>query len=193
MVSMAPNTQHYNFTYKWTDVCRDKREKTVGNFRLGSTMDVLSRDGRFDKFVKIIKQAHLDRWFENPTYDNTHTLFVTTDDQIPLNFLNSLDHYKARKFVQSYTLKGVADIQYMLANGDTVYFPECPENPIIAVVQVTKGTVIKETPQRINKRVPYLEGSIVINKVGKVLREIKTNNGVIIILDGLANVDTVST
>ena len=195
MVSMAPNTLHYNFTHKWENMCmkpdsctRHHRGMDTNTYRKGTTMDILSSDSRFKKFTKIIQQAQLDSYLENPTYYNTHTIFVTDDTKIPDGFLNSLDFLKAHAFIESYTLKGVADEQYLLNLGDAVLMSKCDKNPILSIVTQVHAPYDANAPHRINQAKIPAQGQIMINKIGRVIGQIKTDNGVIIILDNIANV-----
>ncbi len=170
MVSMSPNTLHYNFTNKWRNPCLTKdcndfstvsREKIKNNL-----FDILLRDPSLSKTVSIIKMAHLEDYFRTaPGY----TLFVTIDEKIPDSFIKTLDSYDARKFILSYTLKSELPLSELRDRGDAVYQSCVSGSPILSILD-----------DKTNK--------ITINKVGIAIRDISSKNGTIIVMDNIADV-----
>ena len=166
MVSMQPNTQRYNYTYKWEKLCNKPKYAEINN---NTIYDVLNTDGRFSKTVSLINKAQLKGFFKSH-YDG-YTIFVTEDKNIPDSFVESADLFIAETFINSYTLDGMAEADYLLANGSSVYIPRKYKynNPILVVVG--------EDSQ-----------SIHVNKVGRLVEQINTTNGVILVLDNIGQV-----
>ncbi len=170
MVSMSPNTLHYNFTHKWRNPCLTKdcddfsavrRDKLKHNL-----FDILLSDPKLSKTVSIVKKAHLEEYFRSaPGY----TLFVTTDERIPDNFIKTLDSYDSRRFILSYTLKSELPLGELRERGDSVYQSCVSGSPVLSIFDEKSGTIY-------------------INKVGRPISEIRGKNGTVIILDNIADV-----
>lgn len=170
MVSMGPNTQRYDYTYRYTNLCDKKTEETCDY--TGTIYDVLKKDGRFTKTLKIIDLGLLKDFLTCVNQrKNGLTLFVTEDKHIPDSFMKELDVLKAEILINSYMLPGVADKDYLLSNGSSVYFPR-KYNPVL--VEINKSQ------------------EILVNKVGKLIDSLSATNGYIHILDNLADVSYVN-
>lgn len=168
MVSMGPNTLHYNFTNKWRNPCINKScndfstvHQTIIN---NGIFDALVKRPDLSKTVSIIKKAHLDTFFNSSL---RHTIFVAKDSSIPDTFMSTLDSYDSRRFILAYSVAVKTSIDELRKNDDTVYQTGLAGTPLLS----------------------FVDGdSIIINKVGKVIEEIFTKNGTIIIMDNIANV-----
>ena len=176
MVSMQPNSQLYNLTYKFDRPLCDK--KACKDVDVGGIYDVLKNEGKFTKTIELIERGGLKARYKNiiSKYGmeaGGMTLFVTDDSNIPNTFLTTADKFKSEAFISSYTLKGVADIKYLIKNGTTVYKTLDQDNPILCMVRVDNYGKIAE---------------ISINRIGRVVKEIKTANGNIVVLDNIADV-----
>lgn len=181
MVSMLPNSQLYDLSYKYdySPLCNPQpveEEKDTG-----SIYDVLKKDRNFSKTVALIDRADLKSYYKNlfPGRNELQygiTLFVTDNSKIPDVFSKSIDKMTAAVFIKSYTLSGVANINYLISNGSTVYKTNNNDNPILCNVKECKSCT----------NIRNIE--IVINNVGRVVREIKTTNGTIIVLDNIAKI-----
>jgi hypothetical protein len=171
MVSMAPNTQRYDYTYTYTNLC--DKQKPTEDFT-GTIYDLLVKDNRFTKTVKIIDTGLLKNVLAIPPNRNGLTLFVTLDDNIPDHYMNSLDTFKAQTLINSYLLPGVASKEYLLQNGSAVYMPRKYHynNPMIIEVNDAK--------------------EILVNKVGQLKETISATNGYIHVLDNLADVSYIN-
>ena len=170
MVSMSPNTQRYDYTYRYTDLCKKPLNETCDY--TGTIYDVLEKDGRFTKTIKIINLGLLKNFLTCVNQQkNGLTLFVTADENIPDFFMKDLDVFKAEILINSYLLPGVADKEYLLANGSSIYFPR-KYNPVL--VEINQS------------------GDILVNKVGKYIESISATNGYIHVLDNLADVSYVN-
>jgi hypothetical protein len=173
MVSILPNSQLYNLTYKF-----ERPKKVCEEIDVGGIYDVLKKDSKFSKTVELIDRGGLKARYKNiiSKYGmeaGGMTLFVTDDSNIPNSFLSNSDKFKSEAFIRSYTLNGVADIKYLVKNGTTVYKTLDQDNPILCVVKSgSEGKLVE----------------ISINHVGRVVKEIRTGNGNIIVLDNIANV-----
>lgn len=175
MVSILPNSQLYNLTYKFEKSLCDKPVRKEVN--LGTIYDVLKNDPKFSKTVDLIDRGELKYMFK--TLSNHYgtqagglTLFVTDDSHIPDAFVKTADLFRSEVFIRSYTLNGVADIKYLIGNGTTVYRSRNDSNPILCNVKQHDGNQVELT----------------INRVGRVVSEIKTTNGTIITMDNIADV-----
>ena len=168
MVSMGPNTLHYNFTNKWRNPCINKScndFSTVHQTSINNNIfDVLKTRPDLSKTVSIIKKAHLDTFFNTSL---RHTIFVAKDSSIPDTFISTLDSYDSRRFILAYSVSAKISIDELKTNDDTVYQSGLPGTPLLSLVN---------------------GNSIIINKVGKVIEEISARNGTIIIMDNIANV-----
>ena len=175
MVSILPNSQLYNLTYKFDkSLCSKPAHKEVNN---GTIYDVLKNDRKFSKIVELIDKGELKYMFKAITnHYGTQagglTLFVTDDAHIPDVFVKSADKFRAEVFIRSYTFSGIADIKYLVDNGTTIYKTRNDVNPILCNVK-----------QHDDKQV-----EVTINRVGRVVSEIKTTNGIIITMDNIADV-----
>lgn len=192
MVSMGPNVQHYDFTHRWVDLCKGDtcRNKPLKKLevRKGSLLDALNTKPELSKIKRIVEMARLEHFLQMPSYYNRHTLFVTENKNIPDAFMESLDFDKARRFITAYLLKGTANTQYLLNNGDSIYTTYNNEAPMLAVVSITgKTQYIANELHRTQQPKEILKGEIIINKVGKVQNEITVDDGVIIVLDNMAD------
>jgi predicted mannosyl-3-phosphoglycerate phosphatase (HAD superfamily) len=85
--------------------------------------------------------------------------------------MKDLDVFKAEILINSYLLPGVADKDYLLANGPSIYFPR-KYNPVLLEINQS--------------------GDILVNKVGKYIESISATNGYIHVLDNLADVSYVN-
>lgn len=168
---MAPNTQRYDYTYKYTNLCKKEEEPDIIP---GTIFDLLQKDKRFTKTVQIIKTGLMNKVLTNDPVRNGFTLFVTEDENIPDSYMNNLDLFKAQTLINSYLLPGVASKEYLVQNGSAVYMPRKYHynNPMIVEVND--------------------HGEILVNKVGKVKESIGATNGFIHILDNLADVSYIN-
>jgi hypothetical protein len=193
MVSIGPNIQHYDFSHRWIDLCkldscRGKPQPPKVEERKTSLIGILQTKQEFSKTMKIIELARARDFLQTPSYYGNHTLFVTDDKNIPDAFIESLDYDSARKFINSYILKGTTSIQYLLANGDTIYTTVDETAPLLSIVSITQRQPYKAYDQhRIQQPAEILKGDITINKVGKVISEIPVDNGMIIVMDNIAS------
>ena len=112
----------------------------------------------------------------NGTEGGGMTLLVTPDAHIPDKFVESADLYTAMIFLKSYTFIGVADIDYLIKNGTSVYNTLSNDNPVLCVVKTDGGQNIE----------------ITINRVGRVVKQLNASNGNIIELDNIAQVGYVN-
>ena len=176
---MLPNSQLYDLTYTYR---RPLCEKPIIKYKdLGTIYDVLRDSGNFKKTVSLIEKARMSLQYRqtggiNGTEGGGMTLFVVNDSHIPDKFVETSNLYNASVFLKSYTLDGVATIDYIIKNGTSVYNTLLDGNPALCVVK-TDGPKIAE---------------ITINRVGRIVREYKTTNGMIIELDNIANVDYIN-
>lgn len=171
MVSMAPNTQRYDYTYKYTDLC--KKENAPEEYT-GTIFNLLEKDKRFTRTIQIIKTGRLKDELTKPPVRNGFTLFVTEDGNIPDHYMNNLDVFRAEVLINSYLLPGVASKEYLIENGSAIYMPKKYHynNPLI--VEVNDA------------------GEVLVNKVGKVKETISATNGYIHVLDNLADVSYIN-
>ena len=180
MVSMAPNSQLYDLSYKYKASPFCKPAPRLVEQDMGTIYDVLKRYKNFTKTVKLIDIGDTGYLYSRLFVDRSEvqhgiTLFVTDDSKIPQEFVEFSDKMAAGVFLKSYTVAGVADIDYLVKNGTSVYKTRNNDNPILCNVR------------NIGKEV-----EITINRIGRVVREIKTTNGNIIVLDNIANVGNVN-
>ena len=167
MVSMLPNTQRYDYTYKNTDLCDKPKYSQVNK---NTIYDIIKSDKRFSKTLRLIEKAQLKEFFSG-IYDG-YTLFITEDSHIPDSFVNNADLFIAETFINSYTLMGNADIKYLLKNGSSVYTPKKYkyQNPILVIVD---------------------NDNIFVNKIGKITGQMFASNGIIQVMDNIAQVSYV--
>jgi hypothetical protein len=190
---MSPNTLHYNFSHTWKNVCESNecasfnslpKPKAVTN----NLYDVISKEPTLTKTTKIIQKGNLENHFKHGSY----TLFVTEDINIPDAFVDMLDYYNARKFIMSYTIKATGSIEQLFERGDAVYESSQIGSPILSIVDNAKNTQPK-IPNPVLRSIQQqpmqdVGGTIVINKVGKVIRQIHSSTGNIIVMNNIANV-----
>lgn len=200
MVSMGPNTLHYNFTNKWRKPCEANECSPLHSIHTPKTVndnlyDMISKEPTLSKTTKIIQKGNLVNHFKNGSY----TLFVTEDINIPDSFIDMLDYYNSRKFILSYTIKALGSIEQLLDSGNSVYESSQIGSPILSIVTDRQSIQagIQEnihdifttsSLRRIQQPKPTITGTIVINKVGKVTHQIKSSTGNIIIMNNIANV-----
>lgn len=161
---MAPNSQRYDYTYRYTDLCNKKKAEDPDT---NTIYDVIKHTPRFSKTYKMIEAALLKKYLRS-TGDG-YTFFVTEDKNIPDSWMDKLDTFRAQNFLNSYIVPGEADMSYLRKNGSSVYIPRKYHynNPLLVLVN---------------------GDDIIVNKVGKVIEEIKTENGYIHVLDNIAEV-----
>ena len=170
MVSMGPNTQRYDLTYQYTDLCH--KTEYIPDIT-GSIYDLLEKDGHFSRTLHMIDVALLKSLLSSTEENHGYTIFVTEDDHIPDNFMKDMNTFKAETIINSYILPGVADYHYFFQNGSSVFFPRKYHynNPILMELS---------------------DGHVYINRVGKIIRTISAKNGYIHVLDNLADVSYVN-
>ena len=184
MVSILPNSQLYNLTYKFNkSLCDTSTPRSPDN---GTVYDVLKSDPKFSKTVELINRSGLRHNYDKimNTYGTEAgglTLFVTDDSNIPDLFINTADRFRSEVFLRSYTLNGIADIKYIINNGTTVYKTRDGGNPILCTVKGCKKCDDSDTQVEIS-----------INRVGRIVKEVRTTNGLIIMMDNIANVGYVN-
>ena len=167
MVSMQPYTERYDFSYQYLpSLCKKTQKEKINPTTI---FGILSSHQNFSKTCFLIKKANLADYLSKDFYGKGYTLFVTEDTNLPDTFMNTMDLMTSLMFINSYTLNGAADIPYLLQNGSSVYTTRTPENPILVIVNENK--------------------SIYVNKVGKILYSIPASNGIIHVLDNIAQVD----
>jgi hypothetical protein len=171
MVSMGPNTQRYDLTYQYTDLCnKTKIKKDI----TGSIYDLLQKDGNFSRTLRMIDLALLKPLLSNTEDKIGLTIFVTSDDNITNEYMEHINVFRAETLINSYILEGVADFHYFIQNGSSVFFPRKYHynNPILMELDG--------------------KGNVFINRVGKIIRSISAKNGYIHVLDHLADVSYLS-
>jgi hypothetical protein len=171
MVSMGPYTQRYDYTYRYTDLCNKKPLFETCDYT-GTIYDLLEKDKRFSKTIKIINMGLLKAYLTCVNQQKSGlTLFVTEDKNIPDSFMNDLNVLKAEVLINSYMLPGIADESYLIENGSSVYFPR-KYNPVLVEINGSN--------------------EVLVNKVGKLKESIPATNGYIHVLDNLADVSYVN-
>lgn len=174
MVSMAPNTQRYDYSYKYNkNFCSMKENPKSKGFVEGTMYDLLQSDQKFAKTVKIVELANLKNLLGNNA--NGLTLFVTEDTNIPDKFMEDLDLFTAENFINAYLVPGIASKEYLLQNGSAVYIPRKYHynNPLFVEVD-------RDTQQ------------FTVNRVGQYVRSISCTNGYIHVLDNLAQISYIN-
>ena len=167
---MAPNSEKYNFTYKWNpSLCESKsKPKQMG----GRTIyDVLKADAKFTKITKLIDMGMLAEYLKKD--HGGFTLFVTEDSNVPDSFMNTTDLFTSKSLINSYLLDGVGSQDYLIKNMSSVYKPKNQDNPILIYI-------------------PENTRDIYVNKVGKILYSIPASNGVIHVMSNMAQVQYVN-
>lgn len=166
---MLPNTQRYDLTYLWTKPpCVKPKYAEIDH---NTIYDKIKRDPRFSKTLELIEKARLKDLLADYSDLVGYTFFITEDKNIPDSFMKTADLFTAETLLNSYLVNGVADKDLLLSNGSSVYIPRKykDENPILAIVP--EGSV-----------------DVYINKVGKLIQETKCVNGVIHVMDNIAQV-----
>jgi hypothetical protein len=183
MVSMSPNTLHYNFTNKWKNIDDCVRfDNLTSPLQIPNNMyDMISNDSTLKKTLEMIKKGHLEKHFKSGSF----TLFVTTDDKIPDSFIESLDYYNSRKFILAHTIKAKGSIEQLIDRGTTVYESSQIGCPILASINRKSSN---DGIRRIQQPTTHFTGEIVINKVGKVIKQLQSSTGNIIIMNNIANI-----
>ena len=169
MVSMLPNTQRYDLTYLWTKPpCVKPKYAEIDN---NTIYDVIRKNPKFSKTLQLVEKARLKNILADYSNLIGYTMFITEDQNIPDSFMKEADLFTAETLLNSYLVVGVADRELLLSNGSSVYTPRKykDENPILAIVP--EGT-----------------SDIYINKVGKIIGEIRAVNGVVHVMDNIAQV-----
>ena len=169
MVSMQPYSERYDFSFKYMpSLCSSQKKKPV-YINPTTIYGILKNNPTFSKIVKLIERGNLSEYLTKEFYENGYTLFVVEDKNMPDSFVNTMDLFTSRQFINSYLINGIADKKYLIANGSSVYSPFTRENPILAVVTE--------------------RNNIYINKVGKLMYSIPASNGIIHVLDNIAQID----
>jgi len=165
---MAPNSQRYDYTYTYTDLCNKKKIEETDT---DTIYDILKRNPRFSKTLKMIDMALLKNFLKSK--GDGYTIFVTEDSNIPDEWMRDLDVFKAQNFINSYIVIGEADRDYLVKNGSSIYIPRKYHynNPILVLVH---------------------DNEIIVNNVGKITYELQANNGFIHVLDNIAEVSYVN-
>ena len=179
MVSMLPNSQLYDLSYTYKRPLCQKITTKYEDY--GTIYDVLRNSGNYKKTIALIEKARMSLFYRqvggiNGTEGGGTTLFVTDDSHIPDKFVESANLYTAMTFLKSYTFIGVADIDYIIRNGTSVYNTLSNDNPVLCVVKTDGGKNIE----------------ITINRVGRIVKQLKSSNGNIIELDNIAQVGYVN-
>jgi uncharacterized surface protein with fasciclin (FAS1) repeats len=173
MVSMLPNTQRYDLTYQWTKPpCVKPKYAEINN---NTIYDLIKNNKRFSKTFKLIEKARLRDLLADYSNPIGYTFFITEDKNIPDSFMEKADLFMAETLLNSYLVNGVAHKELLLSNGNSIYNPRRykQENPILAIVP--EGT-----------------SDIYINKVGKIVEEFTAVNGVIHVMDNIAQVSYIN-
>ena len=164
MVSMQPYSERYDFSFKYMpSLCAKHPSKYINP---STIYGIIKNNETFSNFARLIEKANMSEYLSSPDY--RYTLFVTENKQIPDSVTESMDMFTSRQFVNSYLINGIADKNYKIENGSSIYTPFTKENSILAVVTENK--------------------QIYINKVGKLLYTLTASNGIIHVLDNIAQV-----
>jgi hypothetical protein len=164
---MQPSSERYDFKFKYMpDLCTEV-EPVESKFN--SIYHLLQKAAGFKKTVELIRRAHMEEYLSaQEMYSSGYTLFVTTDSNVPNAFASNSDAGTSREFIESYLLIGTADVPYLLRNGSSVYVTKNKANPVVIFVSD--------------------DNSIVINRIGKIIYSIPAANGIIHVLDNIAQV-----
>ena len=160
---MSPNTERYNFTFKWNNLC-ENRKPTINP---DTVYGILKSNQVFTKTVKLIEDGMLAEYLSK-NYDG-FTLFVTSDANIPDSFMKSTDLFTSKKFINSYLLNGIATPEYLLKNSSSIYKTVSGDNPLLIYI-------------------PENTRDIYVNKIGKILYNLNALNGVIYVMDNITQV-----
>lgn len=174
---MQPTFLTYDISHKYTpSLCnRTIRQSHVNSLTVHNCVKNL-----FKNTYRLMEKGHIAHLYNQignnvATELNGITLFVVDDSKIPDKFIEDCSLFRARVFINSYTLNGVATIDYLVENGSTMYDTKNTDNPIFCNVRQDDHFT-----------------EITINGVGRVVKEIKCTNGNIIVLDNIANVTYVN-
>jgi len=191
MTAMLPSSQLYTQDYRYLpNLCKlqNDADRCVGYpitkdiVDRNTIYDMLKKDTQLQKTVQIIDRSGLLKYFRQsgdlPGTDvNGITLFACVDEKIPQSFIDNISLFRSNTFLNSYTLKGVANIPYLVENGTTVYRTRSGDNPILCTVNQSNYTVGGDSRR---------DTEVIINGVGRVVKEINCSNGTIIVLDNIA-------
>jgi hypothetical protein len=191
MTAMLPNSQLYTQNYRYMpNVCQLQTvaDRCYGyaisqdNVDRNTIYDNLKKDKQLQKTVQIMERAGLRQFFrqigEFPGTDiNGLTLFACVDEKIPQSFIDDISLFRAKTFLNAYTLKGSVNIDYLVQNGTSVYRTRSGDNPILCVVNQSTYTVGGDSRR---------DTEIIINGVGRVVKEINCSNGTIVVMDNIA-------
>jgi uncharacterized surface protein with fasciclin (FAS1) repeats len=160
MVSYGPDVQSYNFTHMYTFVdLRSKDEKTC--IVKGSIFDYLNKK-EYSKMRSIIEKAQMIDRMNEPQAN--YTLFVAEDKNIPHD-LDTLDDGMARQILNASIIQTKVDKDLLTAS------PVCYFN--------TRNPMMRMYVTNISNRT-------ILNDAVKVIKyDIKLNNGIIHVVDGL--------
>ncbi len=168
MVSMQPSSERYDFKYQYMPNLCAEIKPVESNFN--SIFHLLQKSSGFSKIVELIRRAHMDDYLSaHEKYSSGYTLFVASDSIVPTSFVYNSDSGTAREFIESYLLIGTASVPYLLSNGSSLYSTKNKANPILVYISP--------------------DNSVIVNKVGKVIYSIPAGNGIIHVLDNIAEVD----
>jgi hypothetical protein len=182
MTAMQPNSQLYVQSYRYLpSLCRQDEDEKPCVPNENTIYENIISDENLQKTAKIINKSGMVPRFRNKQgpYDNGITLFVCNDDRIPQEFVDDVTLFRARVFINSYTLVGTADIDYLVTNGTSLYTTQSGDNPLLCVVRQSMYAVGEEERR---------DTEITINNVGRIVREINCSNGNIIVLDNIGSV-----
>ena len=184
-------SQLFTQSYKYPNICKLQtgRERCAGNY---VTVDTADRNTIYDNVLKdpelkktaaIMDKAGVRSYFRQigdlqGTELNGLTLFVCVDAKIPDAFADNISLFRAKAYLNSYTLNGVATVKYMVENGSSLYTTKNADNPILCVVRQSPYTV--GTDER-------RDTEITINSVGRIIKEVICSNGTLIVLDNIGS------
>ena len=167
MVSMSPNSEKYNFTFKWNSLCDSKPKQPEGT----TIYHVLKKNPKFTKITKLIEMGMLAEYLKKD--HGGFTLFVTEDVNVPEAFMKTTDLFTSKSLINSYLLDGIGSKDYFIKNMSSVYKPLNKDNPMLIYI-------------------PENTQDIYINRVGKLLYSIPASNGVIHVMSNMAQVQYVN-
>ena len=166
MVSMQPYSERYDFSFKYLpSLCKKTNQPTIDPTTI---YGILKSNPRFSRTCALVERAGLADYLTKDFYGQGYTFFATEDKNIPDSFMNTMDHFTSRQFINSYILQGIADVDYFKSNGNSVYTTKTSANPILMIAEPNKP--------------------IVVNQVGRLTFSIPASNGIIHMLDNIAQV-----
>lgn len=189
---MLPNSQLYVQNYKYLpNLCALKNDADrceeyqiyQDNVDRNTIYDNMKKDPALQKTINIIDIAGMKKYFRQiGNLEGTDhagvTLFACVDEKIPQSFISDISLFRAKTFLNSYTLKGVISIQYLVDNGTSVYNTRSGDNPIFCAVSQSIYSVGGDSRR---------DTEITINGVGRIVKEINCSNGTLIVLDNIAS------